>query len=366
MMDKLNVAALEEYSQSYAKRLAAYFFIDHEVITGKEILQLSEIKQINLFAIGNLFDAWQQETNQFKSPYFDYEVAEVKNALKQFMDTVSRHIAVGKHAFEPLLAQAVQDTLLLLLNPLQYFHRLQDPNEPVFKLDRLKERVKYVHINKFLLTGLIERLESEGKSVLASEKGMQWLETTALTQASNLDSFEKYQDSFSDKLPLDKDAFFYSSEEDAPQYELPIESTVPIVAEGQEPMQRLAEKEVEQLTRTEQSNERSLHERLAREQPTLNDSLKQTTQESLLDRHLKTRIENIRSAIPLNQKFVFINELFRGDNSAYHQALNELEQCTDFESAAQLLKDNYAKSYGWTMEGEAEEAFLEIIERKFY
>src|SRR5687768_1925565 len=105
-MDNVNLAAVEEYSQSYAKRLSNYFFIDHDHITGKEILKFSDIHQINLFIINGLFDQWQQETAHFKSPYFDYDAEEVREALKAFMDTVSRHIIIRKDEFEPLLVKA--------------------------------------------------------------------------------------------------------------------------------------------------------------------------------------------------------------------------------------------------------------------
>jgi hypothetical protein len=46
MMDKLNISAVEEYSESYAKRLTNYFFIDNEAISGKEILTLSDVQQV--------------------------------------------------------------------------------------------------------------------------------------------------------------------------------------------------------------------------------------------------------------------------------------------------------------------------------
>ncbi|MES2733460.1 MAG: hypothetical protein V4714_17070 [Bacteroidota bacterium] len=374
MKDKLNTSALEEYSQSYAKRLSNYFFIDNETVTGKQILTFCEIQQVNLFVLGGLFDSWQQEVKRLRSPYFNYQAVEVEEALKAFMDTVSRHIAVGKENFEPLLTRAVQDTLLLSIAPRQYFDLWQEQMGKEFTIERLKGKLKYFQINKFILKGLVDRMEAEGKASVVSIVGMRWIEEIIEAQSSQLDKPEIYLEVFSQKLPVGIEDFLNTPV--ASQTE-PIVFSVPVYEPIIEAMEEVEESQTESTQEPiavnmmalpkEPTIELSLNERLGRDQQTLNDSLKQVVaKDTIMDRHLKTRIENIKSAIPLNQKFVFINELFRGDTSAYHQALNELEQCENYKSATELLMQKYARNYGWNMEGEEVEAFFEIIERKFY
>ena len=51
MMNKLNLAAVENYSSAYARKVTTHYFSGRETITGKELQSFSTIKQINLFII---------------------------------------------------------------------------------------------------------------------------------------------------------------------------------------------------------------------------------------------------------------------------------------------------------------------------
>ncbi|MEJ7658674.1 MAG: hypothetical protein WKG07_03140 [Hymenobacter sp.] len=77
-----------------------------------------------------LLSRWQQEASALRSPYFDFEAAPVRAALGQFMNVLSRHIRLGRAALEPLLAQAVADTLALATDPAAAFERLLLPRRP--------------------------------------------------------------------------------------------------------------------------------------------------------------------------------------------------------------------------------------------
>jgi len=393
MMDKLNISAVEEYSEAYAERLASYFFIDNEVIRGKEILKFSEIQQVNLFTLNALFEAWQQETARMRSPYFDYESEEVQEALKFFMDTVSRFIAVRKEHFEPLLIRAVHDTILLLLSPTQYFEQWKTTVGHTLSLEHLKKKLRYFQMNKFIPKALIARMEEIGQPSVPTSLAIRWVQEIIETQADQLEKAEDHLDVFSRKLPLDASDFRIESIDFSPArpsinspeeerlsevystYQEPESVTelltvidqLPVESKIEDNLGYNASQPVSNKIPVTKINEISLNDRLGRDQQTLNDSLKQVvTKEPTLERHLKTRIENIKSAIPLNQKFVFINELFQGDTAAYHQALNELEQCSTYQAATELLMEKYASNYRWNMEGEEVGAFFEIIERKYY
>ncbi|MBC7920305.1 MAG: hypothetical protein H7Z75_04370 [Ferruginibacter sp.] len=360
MMDKLNVSALKEYSLAYAKRLSDYFFIDNELVTGKQMLRFCDVQQVNLLMVGGLFEAWQREINRFRSPYFDYEATEVKETLKAFLDTASRHIAVKKTDFEPLLSKAVYDTLLLIFSPRQYFKEwLSEAFQEEIAPARLQEYLKYIQINKFILKGLIERMGSEARASLPVAEASRWLDEIIHSRAEQLEEPRKFEEVFSEKLLLDAQSFTSEPAPVVPPVSILVVEAIPANRES-------ATEEPPFAPPRNGPIELSLNERFSKEQQTLNDSLRQATKGTTLDRQLKTRIENIKSAIPLNQKFVFINELFKGDAAAYHQALNELEQCSTYQSANQLLRESYAKAYGWNMDGEEAEAFFEIIERKFY
>jgi hypothetical protein len=98
----------------------------------------------------------------------------------------------------------------------------------------------------------------------------------------------------------------------------------------------------------------------------LNDKLSnpEEQQVSLADRFKKSKIEDLRSAIGLNQKFLFMNDLFEGDNGKYNLALDELNNALSKEDA--LTKINtYRELYHWDEENKSCQIFIEIVERKF-
>jgi hypothetical protein len=100
----------------------------------------------------------------------------------------------------------------------------------------------------------------------------------------------------------------------------------------------------------------------------INDQIKQTAQtgNSIAERLSKSKIEDIKSSIPLNLKFLFINVLFDGKVNEYNDALSHIEECSDFETTQKVLIDTYSKKNKWDSRAEERDEFFKIIERKFY
>jgi hypothetical protein len=174
MLDKeLNTSFLESYSQNFARQTSDSFFSRQTHITGKEITSFCDIMQVNLLVLNDLFGNWQQETSRLRSPYFDFEAAEVTEALEQFMNTLSRYIKVDREHFAPLAASAAAQTLRLTLKPYDYFRDTfrQMTIQPV-ALETIKSRLKFYQINKFLLQETVQRLESEGIEEVSTDSLM--------------------------------------------------------------------------------------------------------------------------------------------------------------------------------------------------
>ncbi|NJN34635.1 MAG: hypothetical protein HC817_10645, partial [Saprospiraceae bacterium] len=87
---------------------------------------------------------------------------------------------------------------------------------------------------------------------------------------------------------------------------------------------------------------------------------------SILNKQQKQRITNIRNAITLNQKFIFVGDLFAGDATMFQQAINEIEDAADYEVALSILKERYALKYDWDLNSMAAKDLFEIIERRFF
>jgi len=72
-------------------------------------------------------------------------------------------------------------------------------------------------------------------------------------------------------------------------------------------------------------------------------------------------VEDIGKAIGLNDKFLFINELFKGDSSLYKKTVDFLNNSSDFNDAFNFLNDHFK----WEMKNETVQKFMEVVRRKF-
>ena len=405
MSNKLNLSAVERYSKAYASKVCDEFFAENSDITGKQILALSNIQQINMLTIKALFEKWQADTQRLRSPYFDFGTAEVQQALKNFMNTVSQHISVKREHFEPLLVDSVGETLVLILEPQTFYKELmRDLPNFRFSQENLVPLTKYILINKEVLPKLAEKLN--GQEFVFANQAMTWLEEMPL----NAENPDKYLAQFAEKVAIpeelvpskvapvenqtSKSFFDFEVTNVAPQrtetpqpkiepiaepiiervvqpvIEAPIIEKIVEVAPVIQRQDAIFERKIESVTARvnepiapkEPENVR-LNEKLASEQKSVNDQAQSS--KSVLDYHQNSRIEGITGAISLNQRFLFTNNLFGGNIQAFSHALEELELCKDFSEAKELILKKYVPRYMWDITGAEAEEFIDIIKRRF-
>ncbi len=98
----------------------------------------------------------------------------------------------------------------------------------------------------------------------------------------------------------------------------------------------------------------------------LNENYSHTEQPQSLGEKLKrSKINDLREAIALNQKFLFMNELFDGDKAKYDLVLEKINGCETLIEAKAFLTSEIASYSDWDDESEAVEQFNTLIERKF-
>ena len=94
MDEKISLESISRYGDAYTEEVLKGFFTSKEKITGSEILSLSNIQQVNLFVVRDLFKTWKEETKKLKSPYFNYESADVKEAFETLMErSIKKHFS---------------------------------------------------------------------------------------------------------------------------------------------------------------------------------------------------------------------------------------------------------------------------------
>ncbi len=388
MLHKFNLSALNDYSQRFARQVCDDFFIHNAAASGQHILNLTAIPQINLFVISSLYDKWKADAEAFRSPFFDFENAEVKEALKQFMNVVSRNISVKREALEPILTEATKNTLILLIDPHSYFNEIFR-NQPNFTVtsDTVQQLRKYIRFNKFVPQALTEAMAE--RAFVYVNQAIEWSENAINQRSSELESIDQWVGGFSEKVPLDVSTLLKKT----PRIE-PLKTPEPepnqsffdtLIPEPEQiptpPIEQPKDKKWNEVTPpspppaptiptyvSPASPPTSLNDAVASNgtsgKASLNDTLR-NEKSSMSDMYQKQPIASISQNIPLNQKFMFIHHLFGGSNSAYETAIAELEQAPDFSTARALITYKFASQHLWDMTGDVVGDLLEIVKRRF-
>ena len=211
MNSSFNKEAIKDYSRQYADIVMQSFFQNKTEITGNEILQLTEIKQINLFLLKLLFDAWQSEMDKLKSPYFDMENSEVQQALTKYKNTISRHILVNKTDSQPLLENAVYKALLIILSPYHYYEEELKDFKGKKDLQLLKNSIKFTKVNQSILEAIITTVEKETTDSINSDELLNHvLEETDLIPDDSTINIEYFNKVF----PIDFNTIYLENESD--------------------------------------------------------------------------------------------------------------------------------------------------------
>lgn len=91
----------------------------------------------------------------------------------------------------------------------------------------------------------------------------------------------------------------------------------------------------------------TIADKLKSEAPSLRDKITSGKHDqTLADRMQLKPISDLKSAIGLNDKFQFINELFEGSADRYSEAVNMLNHCSSGSEAGQLFADLKSR-YNW-------------------
>ncbi len=355
---QVDYKGIEAYTNRLSQRLVADYFGREPYITGKEILKFTPIDQINFFIFRNLFTSWIEETNKFRSPFFDFENVEVQKALNEFMNQLSHHIKIKEKHFEPLLYNAIYDTLELVLNPLQFLKSIfiAKEKDKFVDIDQLRKASKYLKLNNFLIVELLsyfkkgrysrEEVEERLVQLFTSSQDKLYPPHEFITDISRLEPaivedfiIEETEGPFGHKI----------SKETPNIHSINHNNTAPINSKN---------------SNREEYNVSNFNDSFSEDTTTstFNDRFKTETKETLADELKKT---SQQTGISLNQKIKFINELFDGEKEVYEEILRQVEQYTDYEELSEYLIVNYAGQYQWdTKEAEVAE-FFDILARRF-
>ncbi|QDW23700.1 hypothetical protein FFJ24_002200 [Pedobacter sp. KBS0701] len=97
--------------------------------------------------------------------------------------------------------------------------------------------------------------------------------------------------------------------------------------------------------------------------PSLNDLLAKTNSQN--NEPVKAPIADLKQAINLNEKLLFIKDLFNGYNLAYSEVIDIINKMSSFEAADSYLQHNYAAKNNWANKQATVDQFYELLNRRF-
>ena len=382
MASKLNINKIESYSQAVAEKICNDIFTNKKAVTGKEILSLTTIEQVNFFVLKSLFDKWNEENNKLRSPYFNYDQPEVKEALAVLSNKLSNNISVEKEFLKPLLSKAVAESLHWIIFPEDYI-AIQYSLNVFTTYETIKDASKYFKINKFLIDKTLVALEQQGKKedfskayltaifhdVVAlhqhqlSDVG-EWIEQFGAILSfdlSDLIAAIQKTTSFFDELEEQKNE--QNIQENENVLTVPIPETLALEDREIIPVRTVLPPPIADPANVDA---RIVNDQFAKTQRTLNEMLTQHQHNATVnERMAQSKIHDLRSAITLNKRFQIINELFKGNTGEYLFAIEDIENSVSHTDALQILQDKFAAKYNWTFEDDLLKEFLQLIQRRF-
>ncbi len=383
-MQLLAMGEINQYSKTLARQLNEFFFIDHTYITGKQIVEFSEIKQINLLIIKNIFEKWQFEKSQWqKSPFFAYQHPEVQKALLNLQNTLSNQIEINKENFYHLLLEAIQDTLILILDPERFLQ-----NE-IFKMENTRLQVsdfegirRFIEINKRIFQEFMLKINNF-PSLSPTETSKNLKDVCANFPPDDIYTHIRRFDAL---LPLSLEKISPNFTQNNTQNNIQnntnlikkdfFEKNIEEIENKLEVQHRTAEFKKQIFASLPKNNAEeqedidflpnTLHEKIAKN--TQHQTRNQTTLlEKLGKEKQKTTFsnKNIATMLSINERFLFANALFAGNTLDFNEALDKIMLCDVKNDAEKILYQHYAQKYQWDFEKEETKSFLKVVLERF-
>jgi hypothetical protein len=74
---------------------------------------------------------------------------------------------------------------------------------------------------------------------------------------------------------------------------------------------------------------------------------------------------SLKSIIGVNDRYLFISELFGNSNDAYNEVINELERFDTYDQATNWLNTKVYNQYGWDEQNDTVQSFYYVLSQYF-
>jgi hypothetical protein len=110
---------------------------------------------------------------------------------------------------------------------------------------------------------------------------------------------------------------------------------------------------------------KEIHESLpGTETASLNDKLK-NTQNELAETLQDAPVKDLKKAIGVNERYLYINELFRGDEAMYERSIKTINSFAIFPEAEYWIRRELKLKLGWSDQTTTVKQFDQLVRRRF-
>jgi len=117
-------------------------------------------------------------------------------------------------------------------------------------------------------------------------------------------------------------------------------------------------------TLSHQQGVKEINELVSLQNESMNDRLKQDKTE-VVEILKHEPIKDLRKAIGINDRFVFINDLFRGDEAMYERSIKTINSFHISPEAEYWINRELIVKLGWDAESEIVKHFYQLVKRRF-
>ncbi len=110
---------------------------------------------------------------------------------------------------------------------------------------------------------------------------------------------------------------------------------------------------------------KEINEQVAKkDESSINDRLKENKTE-LSDKLTESSVKDLRKAIGINDRFLYIKELFRGDEAMYERSIKTINGFSIFPEAEYWIRRELKVKLGWEDSQEVVKQFDQLVKRRF-
>jgi len=111
-------------------------------------------------------------------------------------------------------------------------------------------------------------------------------------------------------------------------------------------------------------SKKEIHEVIAEKRESLNDRLKQEKTE-VVHTLKDAPIKDLKKGIGINDRFTFVNELFRGDEAMYERSIKTINSFHILSEAEYWINRELKFKLGWNDNKEIVQHFYQLVRRRF-